>query len=46
MKRRFGSSVRSRIGTTRRKEVWMRCLIMKIFVVAGEEVERELKMAG
>jgi transposase len=46
MKRRFGASVKSRIGTMRRKDVWMRCLIMNILVVAGEEVERELKMAG
>jgi len=46
MKRRFGHSVKSRIGTTRRKEVWMRCLIMNILVVAGEEVERELRTAG
>jgi hypothetical protein len=30
----------------RRKDVWMRCLIMNILVVTGEEVERELKMAG
>jgi len=30
----------------RRKEVWMRCRIMNILVVAGEEVERELKRAG
>jgi hypothetical protein len=30
----------------RRKDVWMRCLIMNVLVVAGEEVERELKMAG
>jgi transposase len=46
MKRRFGPSLKSRIGTMRRKEVWMRCLIMNILVVAGEEVERELTMAG
>ena len=46
MKRRFGASVNSRIGTMRRKGVWMRYLIMTILVVAGEEVERELKMAG
>jgi hypothetical protein len=30
----------------RLKEVWMRCLTMNILVVAGEEVERELTMAG
>jgi len=46
MKRRFGASVKSRIGTMRRKDVWMRCLIMNILVAAGEEVERELKVAG
>jgi transposase len=47
MKRRFGSSVRSRIGTTRRREVWMRILILNMLAVAGEEVEQELAaMAG
>lgn len=46
MKRCFGASVKSRLGTMRRREVWMRCLIMNILVVAGEEIERELKMAG
>lgn len=46
MKRRFGPSVKSRVGTMRRKEVWMRCLIIDALVVAGEEVERELKLAG
>lgn len=46
MKRRFGASVKSRIGTMRRKEVWIRCLITNILVVAGEEVERELKIGG
>jgi transposase len=46
MKRRFGQSVKSRTGTMRRKDVWMRCLIMNILVAASEEVERELKMAG
>jgi transposase len=45
MKRRFGPSVKSRIGTMRRREVWMRCLIMNILVAAGEEVEKELKVA-
>jgi hypothetical protein len=29
----------------RRREVWMRCLIMNILVAAGEEVEKELKVA-
>lgn len=42
MKRRFGSSVRSRIGTMRRREVWMRILILDMLVVATEEAEREL----
>lgn len=46
MKRRFGPSVKSRLATMRRKEVWMRCLIMNILVAAGEEVERELKVAS
>jgi len=42
MKRRFGSSIRSRIGTMRRREVWMRVLILKMLAVASEEVEQEL----
>jgi hypothetical protein len=45
MKRRFGPSVKSHIGTMRRREVWTRCLAMNILVVAGEGVERELKVA-
>lgn len=44
-KRRFGS-VKSRIGTMRRKEVWTKVLILNILTVAGEKVEEELKMAG
>lgn len=47
MKRRFGPSVRSRIGTMRRREVWMRILILNMLAVASEEVEQELAaMAG
>lgn len=47
MKRRFGSSIRSRIGTMRRREVWMRILILNMLAVASEEVEQELAaMAG
>ena len=42
MKRRFGSSIRSRIGTMRRREVWMRILILNMLAVASEEVEQEL----
>jgi hypothetical protein len=45
IKRRFGPSVKSRIGTMRRREVWMRCLIMNILVAAGEVVERETAVA-
>jgi len=44
-KRRFGP-VRSRIGTMRRKEVWMKILTLNILVVAGEQVEEELNVAG
>ena len=44
-KRRFGP-VKSRIGTMRRKEVWMKMLILNILTVAGEKVEEELKVAG
>lgn len=46
LKRRFGSSLRSRIGTTRRREVWLRILILNMLVVAGERMEEELKVAG
>lgn len=47
MKRRFRASVRSRIGTMRRREVWMRILILNMLAVASEEVEHELAaMAG
>jgi transposase len=47
MKRRFGSSIRNRIGTMRRREVWMRILILNMLAVASEEVEQELAaMAG
>jgi transposase len=45
-KRRFGTSVKSRIGTMQRKEVWMRCLILNILTVAGEQIENELRAAG
>lgn len=44
-KRRFGP-VKSRIGTMRRKEVWVKVLILNIMTVAGEQVEEELKVAG
>jgi hypothetical protein len=30
----------------RRKEVWMKMLILNILTVAGEKVEEELKVAG
>jgi hypothetical protein len=43
VKRRFGPSVKSRIGAMRRREVWMR--ILNMLAVASEEVERELKVA-
>ncbi len=47
MKRRFGSSIRSRVGTMRRREVWVRILILNVLAVANEEVEQELAaMAG
>ncbi|MFH1579766.1 MAG: hypothetical protein ABIE25_06375 [Thermoplasmatota archaeon] len=47
MKRRFGSSIRSRNGTMRRREVWMRILILNMLAVTSEEVEQELAaMAG
>ena len=47
MKRRFGQSIRSRFGTMRRREVWMRILILNMLAVASEEVEQELAaMAG
>jgi transposase len=35
MKRRLGSSIRSRIGAMRRREVWMRILILKMLTVAS-----------
>lgn len=44
-KRRFGP-VKSRIGTMRRKEVWLKILILNVLVVANEKIEEELKMAG
>jgi transposase len=44
-KRRFGP-VKSRIGTMRRKEVWMKILTPNILVVAGEQVEEEPRMTG
>ena len=46
LKRRFGPSLRSRIGTMPRKEVWLRILILNILVVAGERIEEEFEMAG
>ena len=44
MKRHFGLSIKSRIGTMRRKEIWVSCPIMNILVVADEQVEKELKV--
>lgn len=44
-KRRFGS-VKSRIGTMRRKEVWMKVMILNTLIVLNEEVAEELRMAG
>lgn len=44
-KRRFGP-VKSRIGTMRRREVWMKILILNILVVAGERIEEESKVAS
>jgi hypothetical protein len=46
MKRRFGPFVESRIGTMRRKNAWIRSLILNMLLVANEEVEKELEMAG
>jgi len=46
MRMRFGPFVKSRFGRMWHKDVWMRCVIMNILVVACEDVERELKMAG
>jgi len=45
-KRRFGPSLRNRVGTMRRKEVWMKILILNILVVAGEQIEEELGVAS
>jgi transposase len=44
-KRRFGP-VKSRIGTMRRREVWMRSIILNILVVVSEEMIDELAAAG
>jgi transposase len=44
-KGRFGP-VKSRVGTMRRKEIWMKVLILNILTVAGEQIEEELKVAG
>jgi len=44
-KRRFGP-VRSCIGTMRRREVWMRILILNILVTAGEQIEEESRVAS
>ena len=45
LKRRFGP-VKSRNGTMRRKEVWMKILTLNILVVADEQAEEELNVAG
>jgi len=44
-KRRFGS-FRSRIGTKRCREVWVKILVLNILIVAGDQAEEELKVAG
>ena len=46
MRRCLGPSTESRIVPMRRKDVGMRCLIMNMLVVAGEEVDEELRVAG
>jgi transposase len=44
-KRRFGP-VKSRIGTMRRREVWMRSIILNMLVVVSEEIMDEFAVAG
>jgi transposase len=44
-KRRFGP-VKSRIGTMRCNEVWMKIVTLNMLAVAGEQIEEELKVAG
>lgn len=46
MKRRFANALTSRTGTMRRREVWIRCIVLNMLVLAGEEVNEELKVAG
>jgi transposase len=45
LKRKFGP-VKSRIGTMRRKEIWMRIIVLNIIVAAGEQIEDGMRVAG
>jgi hypothetical protein len=38
--------VKSRIGTMRRKEIWMRIIVLNIIVAAGEQIEDGMRVAS
>ena len=46
MNRRFANALTSRTGTMRHREVWIRCIVLNILVLAGEEVSTGLKVGG